>query len=69
MVPGKAIFEDKDKEDELRKEEEYLMRRTGTAPNLNKASSKHHKLPSSSLTGAPPFCNLDFLTESPLIFI
>jgi len=53
VVPGKAIFDDKDAEEELRREEEYLMRRTGTAPSLPKQTKPVHHAPSSSLTGIP----------------
>jgi len=48
VVPGKAIFEDKDKEEDLRKEEEYLMRRTGSIVTKKKVT-RH--TPESSLTG------------------
>jgi hypothetical protein len=48
VVPGKAIFDDKDKEEELRKEEEYFMRRTGSL--VPKKKPAHH-LPDTSLTG------------------
>jgi len=41
VVPGKAIFEDKDKEEDLRKEEEYLLRRTGSVVTKKKAAPTH----------------------------
>jgi len=48
VTPGKAMFDDKDAEEDLRKEEEYLNRRTGNAPIKKKSVMRH---PESSLTG------------------
>jgi len=48
ITPGKAMFDGKDEEEELRKEEEYLNRRTGNAPIKKKSVMR---APDSSLTG------------------
>jgi len=48
VTPGKAMFDGKDAEEELRKEEEYLNRRTGNAPIKKKSVLR---APDSSLTG------------------
>jgi len=48
VVPGRAIFDDKDKEEELKREEQYLMRRTGSTGPV-KRQAVHS--PSSSFSG------------------
>jgi len=50
VTPGKAMFDGKDTDEELLKEEEYLNRRTGMAAAIPKKKSVHH-IPESSLTG------------------
>eukprot|EP01128_Nolandella_sp_AFSM9_P008986 TRINITY_DN5627_c0_g1_i1.p1 TRINITY_DN5627_c0_g1~~TRINITY_DN5627_c0_g1_i1.p1 ORF type:complete len:292 (+),score=90.62 TRINITY_DN5627_c0_g1_i1:91-966(+) len=50
-VSGKDVFEDRDEEEEMRLEEERLMRRTGMTPRGG--DSVHHHRSASSLTGNP----------------